>query len=110
MVLLANIKVKWLELVSLALWVCVALAGPALLFYHWMVSQPGLFHETVNRDMKLVACPVQIGCIVMSTLLIGAACLEIRRHKRTHAMLDIGFALLAVFWWSLALSLTVPVK
>ena len=81
-----------------------------MFLYHDALSIPSMFPATVNREMKVLAQPVGIGCIVACALLAGVGFVELLRRRRKQAVWDFVFAVVALYCWTLAQSLTVPVK
>ena len=107
MTTLPNRGREWLKLAALALKVGVGVGIPAVVLYHVVLNQPGMFPHAVNMETKALAVPVQTGCVVACALLLAATVVELfwRQYKR--ALWDFAFAVLALCCWSLCAGLTV---
>jgi hypothetical protein len=100
----------WFDMLPLVLKACVIFSVLALIAYHQALAAPSEFPATVHREMKTLAQPVQIFCIVASILLFVIGIIETFRRRRRRAIWDFIFGILALFCFSLADLFTVPVK
>lgn len=101
---------EWFGLTALAVKACVGFAIPAVLLYHAVLKQPGMFPHTVNMETKVLAVPVQTGCVVACALLLIAGVVELVWHRYKRAVWDVVFAVLAFFCCWLCFGLTVRLR
>jgi hypothetical protein len=103
-------ETDWMHALTLALTTGATFCTGILYVLYHSMSRFLTMAATLHHEMKAVADPVGTGCLAASTLLVLLATVELFRKRRKEAMWNLVFAVLALFCWTLAQSLTVRVK